>query len=1255
MDFKNKKSCVKVSERLQQGLWALVVVLSLLVTQSQLAIGQIEFSVGDVGSQSVPAGEQPGFSSAPQQPTGSLIEAQRSLLKARQALAHSDVQTAQSMLDAAKRQNVDFSQIGDSPSTVQSMIDRQSHLAELANQKDRSYNSGAASFLLTQAEALVYYQDFETAEMLISQARKFPVQFNPAIGNPDQLTEMIKVARNNAALAQQAAQSATTETQPEVAPVTQVVQSSKKPEAMKLLSQAQLAMDQGNWHQAKLFVDQAISLDIPDNQFNEDEARPWQYELKIQNALNRRSAPAVVPAAFEQPEVDRSVKPTKNNRVVQADYNPSNDNTYNTTVSGMSEGSASSQYSPVAVDARESYQLGLKAIQAKDSQAARMYMERAWNHRDQLDGVAQQSIQDQLTRLTISQPASPTFSAQPTVKPAPTPPVRFNLNDRGQEARLVSATDEADTEDSLYLEQSAYRELQSEVFRERREIELLLETSPREALEKMTMIRSRVAQSELDPSSQRPLLRIIDADLDKMQEYIDDNLAEIQNDQSNAEARATVEHRRQRRYDIENQIQKLVEEFNVLIDQQRYAEAQVVARQAADLDPDNVAVTLLQERSRFGNRLAIMEGIRDRKEEGVWGGLASAEEAAIFTNWDRPVTIDNPDEFRENGLLRRTRQEQLRGGSEADRRIWNILRNERVQGEYSGTLAEAIDQLSRQSGVNIVFDDLALASENVRKDQLVDMPIRNPISLRSALQLIIQSAGLEFVVENESIKITTADSRQTKLKTETYYIGDLVMPIVAPQHPMHMTFMQPNTNAGFGGGVMNVANNSGPSSQLAMAQQLGGLPGNPFGAGPGYNNGPSVGQPSFGTVGGQSFGGITLQDFQPLVELIQSTISPDSWQDTGQGLGTVEPFVPNLSLIVSQTQEIQDQIQDLLGKLRELNDVQIVVEVRFITLADNYFERIGIDFDFSINDNTNFVANADTQPGGSQVVGFNPLDLPNPVTQGFTPDLDIRFLQDSFTAAQPIFGGFEATTAANFGFAILSDIEVFFLIQAGKGDERTSITQAPTVTMFNGQSASVNDGAQTPFVTSVIPVVGDFAVSHQPIITILPEGTNLNVTAVVSDDRQFVRLQLVPFFSQVTDVNTFTFDGSVTTERTTGSVLDDLLDIVDGGANADLDDEELTTTTQGITIQLPVLSFTTISTVVSVPDGGTVLLGGVKRMNESRNEQGVPFLSNIPYVNRLFKNVGIGHETSNLMMMVTPRIIIQSEIEEDQVGGASLN
>jgi len=68
-----------------------------------------------------------------------------------------------------------------------------------------------------------------------------------------------------------------------------------------------------------------------------------------------------------------------------------------------------------------------------------------------------------------------------------------------------------------------------------------------------------------------------------------------------------------------------------------------------------------------------------------------------------------------------------------------------------------------------------------------------------------------------------------------------------------------------------------------------------------------------------------------------------------------------------------------------------------------------------------------------------------------------------------------------------------------------------------------------------------------------------------------------------------------------------------------------------------------------VPDGGTVLLGGIKRLSEGRSEYGVPMLNKLPYISRLFKNVGIGRETQSLMMMVTPRIIIQEE-EEEKIG-----
>jgi general secretion pathway protein D len=158
----------------------------------------------------------------------------------------------------------------------------------------------------------------------------------------------------------------------------------------------------------------------------------------------------------------------------------------------------------------------------------------------------------------------------------------------------------------------------------------------------------------------------------------------------------------------------------------------------------------------------------------------------------------------------------------------------------------------------------------------------------------------------------------------------------------------------------------------------------------------------------------------------------------------------------------------------------------------------------------------------------------------------------------------------------------------------------------------------------------------------LNEGTSLSVQAVVSPDRRFVRLTLIPFFSTIGDVDTFTFTGRVSSDSGTT-----VADPTNESSNVTNNQQRIV---EGTTVQLPTFNFTTVSTTVSVPDGGTVLLGGIKRLSEGRNERGVPMLSKIPYINRLFRNVGIGRDAQSLMMMVTPRIIIQEEEEFLQTG-----
>jgi len=89
---------------------------------------------------------------------------------------------------------------------------------------------------------------------------------------------------------------------------------------------------------------------------------------------------------------------------------------------------------------------------------------------------------------------------------------------------------------------------------------------------------------------------------------------------------------------------------------------------------------------------------------------------------------------------------------------------------------------------------------------------------------------------------------------------------------------------------------------------------------------------------------------------------------------------------------------------------------------------------------------------------------------------------------------------------------------------------------------------------------------------------------------------------------------------------------------------------QNLTVQLPTFNVTTVQTTVSVPDGGTALLGGISRFSEGSTSRGVPILNKVPGVSRLFGNRGIGRDVGLSQMTVTPRIIIQEEEELRQTG-----
>ncbi|TWT48440.1 type II secretion system protein GspD [Botrimarina hoheduenensis] len=782
------------------------------------------------------------------------------------------------------------------------------------------------------------------------------------------------------------------------------------------------------------------------------------------------------------------------------------------------------------------------------------------------------------------------------------------------------------------------------------------ETEPRRSLEILEQAKQQIGSSGLPQTTRDQLNRRIDRSIAETQKYIDENRAEIELDEQNAAVMADIERDNKLEQELEDRIATHVEDYNTLVDEHRYAEAEAVAKRLFELAPERAIAKQIMTNAKFLRRTMMNEEMLALRDEGNWAMGHDIERSANPNVFDGKEMVygDNWVEMQKRSSLSESKTLSPR-----EVEIYKKLRDTDVQLRYEDRpLAEVLDRLSTLAGVNIHLDPRGLAQEGVSSDTPVSVNLSSEVSLRSALNLILEPLNLGFTIRDEVLKVTSQTLRDGDLKTETYYVADLVIPIpnFVPSNNIGLQGLindalaaAPYGSGGvMGGGPIALANQRQAGMPMAGGSNNPDVMAQAFSPGAG---GPSASTPLSTGPGG--LGGAAAADFDSLIDLIVSTVASDTWAENGGGTAEIRPFPTNLSLVVSQTQAVHEQIADLLEQLRRLQDLQVTIEVRFIRLSDDFFERIGIDFDMNINDNTVgtddlAVGAAFETPRRGSVVGAQaPLagDLAT-----VTADLDVPFRQGSFDVALPTFGGFNPTQAATFGFAILSDIEAYFLINAAQGDSRTNVLNAPKVTLFNGQQAFVSDTSQVPFVISVIPVVGEFAAAQQPVIVVLSEGTLMSIQAVVSDDRRYVRLTVVPFFSEIGDVDTFTFDGQTTTNRSSTSSSTDTDD--DGTNESEGNSSDQGTIIAGTTVQLPTFQFVSVVTTVSVPDGGTVLLGGIKRLNEGREEFGIPLLSKVPYINRLFRNVGIGRETDSLMMMVTPRIIIQEE-EEQRLGLAT--
>jgi type II secretory pathway component GspD/PulD (secretin) len=323
-----------------------------------------------------------------------------------------------------------------------------------------------------------------------------------------------------------------------------------------------------------------------------------------------------------------------------------------------------------------------------------------------------------------------------------------------------------------------------------------------------------------------------------------------------------------------------------------------------------------------------------------------------------------------------------------------------------------------------------------------------------------------------------------------------------------------------------------------------------------------------------------------LVHAITTTIAPQTWASAG-GQGTIEYRPAGRALVVVQTQDNQEHIADLLAVLRRLNALQVVLEVRMLKVPESFFARLGSEFDI----------HCDIQvPAAGSSAG-----------QGKSEEGQVQTVRPA------------ASSCENLAF-MTRDQDVR-LTRAIQMDRRCEFLAMPKITVLNGQAASLNFADTKHFLTR--PITEDGHVFKVPQQKPFEIGLKMNARPVVSADRRFVRVAL--------DITKTDLAADVP------PVPVQFL-IPPAGKNS--------SPGESLQVFIPQLSTQHLASTVSVPDGNTVILCGPAKKSCGRVECGVPVLSNIPYLDRCFRNVAYSTELTRCLIMVTPRIIINEEEEQ---------
>jgi len=680
-----------------------------------------------------------------------------------------------------------------------------------------------------------------------------------------------------------------------------------------------------------------------------------------------------------------------------------------------------------------------------------------------------------------------------------------------------------------------------------------------------------------------------DTELSALGDEAKTGLSELERLQAQAEAQREAEDTRKALAELAKQeeqsllaardrrarlLSAAIDQFNL----ERFDEATEYANQVLAEEPDNRLAKDIVKKSRKAKHEYVNKRLLEDMKTKFRDWQVDIEKTKIaqskILQWPSQSFWDK---------ITRLRAVRAVGGaalerSQEEQDVVNTLKSRQIDLKFDATTFPlVVDYLVAASGVNFVID--ARAREDLEVAEIT-LNVRG-VSVQDGLDLVMMQASAEgeivYEVVGNIVRFIKKENVKKNLVLQIHPVADLTLPLT--------DFIPPQITA------IGVSEDDEAPLFGGQAEE--------------------APQP-YGTI-------------EELAELVQTSVRPGAWEDA-----TITPQGKNL--VIYQTPAVQQAVAQFLDDLRAFAGIVVTVESRFLSVTDAFLRDVGVDFRGLGGQNGGPLAVLDDVTSGLDDNASAAIDNSGPgVNAGgaalapssglfFNDGTDGDFrgrTENIFT--NPLGQLLSALGGGTFQATFIDDFSFSVILRATEKSSRVRELTSPSLTVYNTQRANLTVVNQISFVQDFDVEVAQTSFIADPVIGVVQDGLTLDVRPTVSNDRQYITMELRPTVAQLQKpIQTF--------QTLLGAAVAGLI-----------------SAQNPVTIQLPEIKLRIAESTVRMPDRGSILLGGLKDIGITDEKAQTPILGDVPILGFLFKRQGKSEEVEHLMIIITATITDLSE------------